>query len=350
MVALKGKSIEAALKKRDKAFHAFLVYGPDQGLVSERVTILAKHIIDDFSDPFNFMELSIADLKADPSRLSDEITALSFMGGERVIQIKITGEGSPPEVNSFLDALDKDHLKTNGIIIIAGGDLSPRSSLRKKFEKSKQAAALPCYVDGPAAIRSLAQQMATEHGLKFDNDALNLVLHILGSDRAITKSELEKLFLYKGVPSDTIYDTINLDDVRTCLVDNSGDAMNKVTAACIDGQAGPLANALHQSAMAGTSAVGLLRALQRNFSRLQQARQFMDMGESPNDAMKKLRPPVFFGEQDAFRQRLNIWSTAKLKLAKRLLIEAELDAKTTGSPQRELIERTALRLSRMVNR
>ena len=76
----------------------------------------------------------------------------------------------------------------------------------------------------------------------------------------------------------------------------------------------------------------------------------MDEGANPNEAMKKLRPPVFFGEQDAFRERLNSWPTLRLKQAQRMLTQVELEAKTTGAPQRELVERAALRLARMVRR
>jgi DNA polymerase-3 subunit delta len=67
--------------------------------------------------------------------------------------------------------------------------------------------------------------------------------------------------------------------------------------------------------------------------------------------MKKLRPPVFFAEQRSFENRLYKWrGGAKLDNALRLLIDAELDAKTTGAPQREIVERAALRIAVMARR
>ncbi len=350
MVALKGKSIEAALNKRDESLAAILVYGPDQGLVRERSTILAQHVVSDLSDPFNFMELSDSDLKVEPGRLSDEITALSFMGGERVIRIRSHGEAANPAVKGFLEALDKNHLKPNGIVIIEEGDLSPRSTLRKGFEKSKHAASLPCYEDTPQAVRALAGAMGKDHGVRFDNDALALVTNILGDDRGITRSEIEKLLLYKSDGRANSGEVITLEDARICLVDSAGDAMDDISAQCADGLAGPMTKSLHRASLTGTNPIGILRSLQRTFSRLQQARSYMDQGANPDDAMKKLRPPVFFGEQNAFRGRLNLWTTQKLRTARRFLTEAELDAKTTGAPQREIVERTALRLTRMVTR
>ena len=76
----------------------------------------------------------------------------------------------------------------------------------------------------------------------------------------------------------------------------------------------------------------------------------MDAGESAASAMKKLRPPVFFAEERAFENRLYKWRGPKLERALRMLIDAELDAKTTGAPQREIVERAALRLAVMAGR
>ena len=66
--------------------------------------------------------------------------------------------------------------------------------------------------------------------------------------------------------------------------------------------------------------------------------------------MKKLRPPVFFAEERAFENRLYKWRGAKLDKAIRMLVDAELDAKSTGAPQREIVERAALRLAVMAGR
>ena len=79
MAALKGKAIDAFIARRDLNVAAVLVYGPDAGLVKERGDALARSVTPDFKDPFNYIELTDADLKGEPGRLADEATALSFM-------------------------------------------------------------------------------------------------------------------------------------------------------------------------------------------------------------------------------------------------------------------------------
>ncbi|MEE2690212.1 MAG: DNA polymerase III subunit delta [Pseudomonadota bacterium] len=346
MTALKGREIDAFLKRRDAGIAAVLIYGPDAGLVRERADKLAASVVPDFKDPFNYIEFSDADLKGEPGRLADEAQALSFAGGERVIRIKGAGDAAAKAADTLVSGLDKRRIKSNAFVVVEAGDLAKSSALRKLFEKAKSAAALPCYADAPADVRALAVDMAKAEDLSFEADALDLVVSLLGDDRGVTRSELEKLILYKGPKS--LRDgpaAITLEDARECLVDGVGDALDEAAAAAADGARTALSRALWKSSSAGASPISLLRALSRAFSRLHAAQTMIAGGMSPDMAMKRLRPPVFFKEERAFAQRLRRWPLADLDAALDLLIEAELDAKTTGAPQKEIAERAAIMLA-----
>ena len=348
MTALKGKAIKAFLAAPDPEIAAVLVYGPDAGLVRARAESLARRIVEDLNDPFNAIELSDGDLKDEPGRLADEIAALSFSGGERVVRLRTTGETSAKPAATLLAGLDAGAIKPNGLVVIEGGDLGPRSGLRKSFEKARRGAALPCYSETPADVRTLARDLARAEDLRFDDDALDLLVAALGDDHGLSRAEIDKLILYKGPKTLRAGPgTITLEDVRASLAGGPGDALDEATVAAADGAAETLSAALFRAEAAGASPITLLRALQRQIGRLRTARALMDDGESAASAMKKLRPPVFFAEQRAFEDRLYKWPAARLAAAQRMLLDAELDAKRTGAPQRELIERAALRLALM---
>ncbi len=351
MTALKGRAIKSFLDARDKQVAAVLVYGPDSGLARERALLIASRVVADLKDPFNALELSDAELKDEPGRLADEISALSFAGGERVIRLRTSGEAAVKAAEILLSGLDSGHLKPNGVVIIEAGELTPRSGLRKAFEKSKRGAALPCYADGPADVRAMAQEAARAEDIRFDPDALDLLAAVLGEDHGVSRAEIDKLILYKGPKSVRSGPaSITLEDVRASLIDGLGDAMDDTAAAAADGAPARLSAALYKASAAGASPIGLLRALQRSFARLKAANDFIAAGESAASAMKKLRPPVFFAEERAFENRLYKWRGAKLDRALRMLIDAELDAKTSGAPQREIVERAALALAVMGSR
>ncbi|MEZ5896226.1 MAG: DNA polymerase III subunit delta [Parvularculaceae bacterium] len=351
MTALKGKAIDAFVAKRDPKVAAILIYGPDAGLVRERADAIARQITPDFKDAFQYIEFTDADLKGEPSKLADEAAALSLMGGERVVRLRTNGEAGATAAKLVVDGLDGGHLKPNGAVIIEAGDLAKSSGLRKLFEKSKTCIALPCYADGAADIRAIALEAARAEDLRFDNDALDLLVSLLGEDRGVSRAEIDKLVLYKGPKA--LRDgpaAISVDDVRASLVDTISDAADEAAGAAADGASARLARALHRSASAGSGAIAILRALQRQFTRLRAAQMLMREGATAEAAMAKLSPPVFFMEKRAFEQRLRRWSPAKIDAALALLIEAELGAKSTGLPDQEIMERAALRIAALAGR
>ncbi len=348
MTALKGRAIDDFLKRGPKGAPAVLVYGPDQGLVRERADALARALVPDFKDPFNYIELSDADLKGEPARLADEAVSLSFSGGERVVRYAASGEAAPPAVQTLIAGLDGGSLKPCAVVIVEAGDLSRRSSLRLLFEKSKAATALPCYADGAAELRTLAADAARAEALTFDEDALDLLVSLLGEDRGVSRSEIGKLLLFKGAKTERSEDgTITADDVRALLADGAGEELDEAAAAAAGGDAKAAARALWKSAAAGASPISLIRALFRQMTRLGEAHSLISGGAGIAEAMERLRPPVFFAEKRAFEARLKKWSRERIDAAFDLLIEAEFDAKTTGAPQREIAERAALRIARL---
>ena len=354
MVALKGKAIEEFVARRNPSYGAVLIYGPDAGLVRERSQIIAKKIVPDLNDPFNAIELSDNDIKDDPARLVDEISALSFAGGERVVRMRGAGEAVAKPAKTLIEGLDAGHVKPNGLVIIEAGDLSPRSGLRKLFEGAKAAVALPCYADKQGDIRKFARSLAGEAGLSFEDEALDVLCANLGEDHGVTRSEVEKLLHYMGGWRDDAQSgaprRISAEDVEKTIVDGLGRAADDTARAAADGDAKRVATTLYKATASGAAPITILRACQRTISRLQTAHSHMDSGASSQDAMKKLRPPVFFAEQGAFQRQLDRWGTTRLDQAMRMLIETELAAKSSNAPQRNLVERAALRLAMMARR
>src|ERR1044072_4090622 len=83
MVALKTGDIDSFVAKPDSARAVVLVFGPDAGLVSERVDAIIKASVDDVNAPFALVRLDGDTLASDPARLIDEATTVPLFGGGR---------------------------------------------------------------------------------------------------------------------------------------------------------------------------------------------------------------------------------------------------------------------------
>ena len=175
-----------------------LLFGPDQGLCSERAGAIAKQFAVDPNDPFSVTALSADDLSNDPARLADEMSALSLLGDARLIRVRLSHERCGAAISKTIKALDARPETCAAKLIIEAGDLSPRSAVRKCFEGAKNFAAIACYADNLAALSSLVKSQLGELGISIQRDALDAFIPLLQGDRRLARGEIEKLALYKG--------------------------------------------------------------------------------------------------------------------------------------------------------
>lgn len=344
MTALKGRAIDAFFSDKGKGANGVLIYGPDEGLARERSDALAKAVAGDLKDAFTFIDLTDGDLSSDPAKLSDELTSLSLMGGDRAVRVRVAGEAAPAAVKDAVEAIEAGTLKPAAFLIVDGRDLSKRSSLRKLFEGAKTFAAAPCYVEGSRGARDLAQRLLKEAGVAIDAAALDLLSDALGDDRRLTRNEIEKLILYAsdGGEGDK---TVALDDVRA-VVSGAGEmALDALIDAACEGRPDILERELAKS-NAGGSPLGLLRMTIRRFDRLHAVGAAVRSGANLSEAMSRLRPPVFFAQKDAFARQARLWPEPAARAALDMLLQAEIAAKRTGAPQRLLTERALMSLCR----
>ena len=126
---LGGQPLERFLRQPAPGQPVVLVYGPDQGLVRERVERLLGAVLDDPKDPFRLSELSADAVRADPGRLLDEARALCLVGGRRVVRVRQAGDQATAACRALLglEALE-------ALVVIDAGELGPGSSLRRLIE------------------------------------------------------------------------------------------------------------------------------------------------------------------------------------------------------------------------
>lgn len=338
---LSFRQIDSFLKAPDPAAKAILVYGPDEGLVRERLAILGKTVVDDLSDPFNVAELNGDQITENPSLLHDEFFSISMMGGRRLIRIHSCDDKLSPHLKSVLEqAGESEHL-----ILIQGGDLGPRSALRKLCESAKNAAALPCYVEDERDLSRFLQDYFQQANHRINRDALQAAASVLKGDRALVRKEAEKICLYKG--KDT--SPISIEDIEACLGQINAETLDILTQHMASGRGEMLEESLNFLIREGNSPVYILRAAQNYFRRLYitQARlQNMGMEE----ALKKLEPPLFFKLKPGFQAHLRQWSLPRVKTALSHLQQAEKQIKS-GKIEAELVcNRAFLSLARMAQR
>jgi DNA polymerase III subunit delta len=332
-VKVAGGQIERFLRRPDPAAAVVLIYGPDEGLVRERVERLLGTVLDDPKDPFRLSELSLDLVRAEPARLADEARSLCLLGGRRVVRLRQASDQATAACRALL-ALER----IEALVVIDAGELASGSSLRRLIEGARHAAAIACYRDEGRDLAAFVERALAERRLRADADARAWLLEHLGADRGVTRSELDKLALYLGggAPATPGPRPVSLDDVAAVVGDSAALGLDDLVHGVALGQLAATERCLERLLGEGQQPVRLVRAQANHFARLHRLAALLEGGEPAAQVIERARPPIHFRRKDSIRAELQLWSAAEAARVLARLLEAEIACKTTGWPARVL--------------
>lgn len=318
--------VERFLRSPDPKMPVVLIYGPDEGLVRERAALLIKSVLDDPNDPFRLSDLSADQIKSDPGKLVDEARALCLMGGRRVVRVRQAGDTIRVACKSLLalDAID-------ALVVLESGDLGRASSLRKQIEQASNAAALPCYRDEGRDLVNLIDRLLAERHIRPDVEARTYLIEHLGGDRAVTRTELDKLAIFVDASSDTPRN-VGFDDVAGSIGDSAAVGLDDLVYATTLGDAKSVDRCLNRLLGEGQAPVRLVRTLLNHVARLKRLAFMIEHGDSVDRAIGQARPPIHFRRKAEVKTTLRRWTGARLQAIQGRLLAAEIACKSTGRP------------------
>ena len=335
MTAIKASDADRFVAKPDPAQPIVLVYGPDAGLVRERVDALVRASVDDSSDPFAFVRIEGEELAANPSRLVEEANTIPLFGGRRAVLVKAGSRNISSALEPVLAAPSNDCR-----VIIEAGDLRKSAPLRALCEKSKAAAALPCYEDGERDLTRLIDEEMRSVNLTIAPDARAALMALLGGDRLASRNEIRKLALYAKDQK-----TIALTDVMAVVADASALALDGVIDAAFAGRAAEMDTEFGKARAGGSSPAAIVSAAIRQVANLHRMKLAVEGGDSIDFAMKRGAPPVHFTREKLVGEALRAWTPPRLLRAMAQLAEASLEARRNAALAEAIAQRTLMSLA-----
>jgi DNA polymerase-3 subunit delta len=309
-----------------------LLYGEDVGMMRDRASALVRAVAGSLDDPFLVAELN----RDEVGRLADEAVSLPLTGGRRVVRLRDATDAATAAVTGILRGAAPAL-----VVLEASSALAARSRLRAVVEAAPDAVAIACYPEEGRALEETIRGAMTEMGVAIDREAVAWLSAQLGADQASTRQELEKLALYVGPGG-----RVDLEAALACVGDLAGLSLDDALFAATAGDLSMADRALELAIAEGAAPVGVLRAALMHLQRLHRARLSVDEGLPAAEAMKSLRPPVFFRRAGAFANALGLWSSGALVAAMARLTDAERSCKRTGAPDQVLSRNAILALAR----
>jgi DNA polymerase-3 subunit delta len=335
MVALKAAQIDAFMARPDPKRPVVLVYGPDAGLVRERVEALVAAAVDDPRDPFALARLEGDELAGDPMRLVEEANTVPLLGGRRAIWVQAGSRNFVPAVEALIAAALPDCP-----VVIEAGDLKRNSPLRQICERAPNAVALPCYFDAEREIDRLIDAEMREAGLAIAPDARAALAPLLGGDRLASRSEIRKLALFARGKK-----RIELNDVMAVVSDASALEVNNLIDAVFAGSKEEVEFQFDKARIDGTSPQTVLLAALRQVSFLHKARLAVEDGKSAAMVIEGMMPPVHFSRRPTVEAALKSWSATRLERTMQQLADASFEARLKSALAGTIAQRALLAIA-----
>ena len=330
-----GGKVAATVERPGAEARAFLLYGPEPALTAQRRATLVRALLGADDDPFRLARLDGDAVRKDGAALVDEVAALSFGGGERVVVATgVTDAASDPVIRAMEAAGDGARL------VVTADALSAKSKIRKAFEEARDALALPCYPpEGRALLDEAAAHLEASGGEAPSQEGRTALAGALeGRTRGEALRLAELLALWDGP----------VEEAVAALAPPAGEAgWDEGIAAVMEGRARDLPPLMDRYEAQGASLAGLVRVLSNHLARLHRVQSAVEAGGDLGKAMGALKPPLFFKLRDAFASQARRWPRRATEAAWSDLsaLEAQMRAGGTPVPERAAVERALMRIA-----
>jgi DNA polymerase-3 subunit delta len=300
---LKNSDFARGLPAGIERLALFFFCGPDEAGASAAANRLAAAL----PDPGERVELTGADLKADPARLGDEARSTSLFGDTRHIWVRASGDEAHDALQILIETAEAGAGSAAPVIVVATS-ATDKSRTAKLLEKRKDALVAMFH---PPDLRDVAQAvrgMADAAGLRLGGDLAERIARAAGLDVRLAQSEVTKLALYCDADPQAPK-SATPEDHAAIGAATEEDGFAPLVNAVLGGELGRLGGEIRRMRELGLNPVGLALALERRAAQL--ANIMTHLGpRGAFDSIDKgaeMRLGIFFKEKRDIRQQYERW-------------------------------------------
>ncbi len=314
-----------------------LIYGPD----AMRIALRRQEVIKALIGPQGEEEMRLArvaggELRKDAAQLLDEVKAVGFFPGPRVVFVEDATETAALAILAALEAWSPGDAQ----IVVTAEQLKASSKLRKGFETHPKAYATGIY-DDPPSREEIERSLQAAGITAPDREVMTALTDMARAmDPGDFRQTMEKLALYK------LGDTtpVSAEDIEACAPASTEAALDDVLHIVAEARAQDIGPVLRKLQAQGANPVSLAIAAMRHFRTLHTAAS--DPGGAAQ-GIGRVRPPVFGPRRDRMLRQAQNWGAHKLDTAIGVLTDTDLALRSAGqtAPQMALVERAFIRLA-----
>ena len=273
----------------------FLFYGENLGLKNDfrdKIKKLNKTAL--------IKNLDQEEILADENKFFNELFNKSLFEDKKIFLInqtndkilkliqEIEGKESTPKIFLFSELLDK------------------RSKLRNYFEKSNKLGIVPCYADNEVSLKKIIlSKLEGYTGLSSQN--INIIIENCGLNRSKLNNELNKI--------DTFFENkiIDTNKLKTLLNLKVNDSFELLKDQALIGDKSKTNKLINDTILDNEKNVFYLNVINQRLKKLLEVTKIAK-NCSLDDAIGKIKPPIFWKDKPIFSLQARKWNISKIKI------------------------------------
>jgi DNA polymerase III subunit delta len=313
----------------------YLLYGTEAFLINETKQLLVDNVLDEEEKDFNF---SVYDLEETPIEAAlEDAETFPFMGEKRLVILQnpmfLTSEKSKGKIEHNLAKLEDYLSQPAPYSIVVFSAPYEKLDERKKITKElkRKATVVEAQKLNEQEIKSWVKERAEMHGAVIENDAIELLLALAGTNLFMLTSEIDKLALYAGDNQPITKDIVDRLTARS-LEQNIFSLVDKVVHRNVEAALRIYYDLLKQN----EEPIKILAVITGQFRLIYQVKELARKGYGQQQIAGTLKIHPFrvklaAGQAGAF-------SDEELTRIMKLLADADYQMKTGGMKKEMLIE------------
>ena len=327
------KSFELSKIKLNN-YNYYLFYGENEGLKYETIkNLFEKHYRGKIQ---RYEEKEILD---NITSFFNGVLTKSFFDNEKLIVINRATE----KIRTIIEDLMEKNPE-NIQIILNSKSLEKKSTLRKLFEKEKSIICVPFYEDNNQTLNSIISLFFRNKKIPISQQLINVLIERSRGDRKNLNNELEKIENFsvnkRNLNIEEITKLTNLADNYSAseLVDHSLAKNTRKTVTI-----------LSENNYSDEDNIIIIRTLLAKIKRLVKIYELVDEKNNIEQAISKIKPPIFWKDKPLVIQQIKSWEKNYLKNLIYKTNQIELLIKKNSGLAKNILSDFIINNSRKVN-
>lgn len=284
--------------------------GPDEAGASAGANRLAAML----PDPGERVELTGAELRADPVRLGDEARSNSLFGGKRHILVRAAGDEVHDAVQIHCELVDAAGATGVSPVLIVATAATDKARTAKLLGPRGDSLVAMFYPPDLATIAAEVRRMGDAAGVGLSAELAERIARAAGLDVRLAQSEVTKLALYlDGTPlSPRLADAAALDAIGARTEE---EGVMPLVNAVLSGDVRHLAAELRRLHDLSLGPVTVLLALERRAAQLAQLAARLGRGTRIGELLEAEQRArrVFWRDRRDLEEQLRRWDAPRLE-------------------------------------